>query len=84
MSHITGFGWYWLIWAILGFGIPEAYGLLFNTKDTLSWQVWGLEHLNFGHPFDFADWGPLHYVIGIFLLLGFAWLFVHLSFGFLR
>lgn len=84
LSHITGFGYYWLAWAFLGFGLPEAYGLLKNAQDTLSWQVWGLEKLNFGHPFDFADWTPLHLAIGIFFLLGLLWLFLHLSFGILR
>jgi hypothetical protein len=85
MSHITGWGYYWLFWAFLGFGLPEAYGLVFNTKDTLSWQFWGaLEHLNFGHPYDFSDWTWLHYLLGICLLIGMVWLFGHLVFGIWR
>jgi hypothetical protein len=84
MSHITPFGWYWLIWGFLGFGLPEAYGLIYNVKDTLSDQVWGLEHINFGHPFDFADWTWLHYLIGCMLLIGFTWLLGHLVWGIWR
>lgn len=84
IKHITPFGWYWLIWAFLGFGLPEAYGLIWNKKDTLSWQIWGLEKMTFGHPFDFSDWTWLHYTIGIFFLIGLSWLFLHLTFGLLR
>lgn len=84
LHHITGWGWYWIFWFFLGFGIPEAYGLLRNTLDTLSWQFWGLEKINFGHPLDFADWSWLHYLIGIMLLIGLAWLFGHLVLGIWR
>jgi len=84
MSGVTGFGWYWIIWAFLGFGIPEAYGLLLNVKDTLSWQFWGIERLNFRQPFDMADWTWLHFTISGVLLFGFLWLFLHLSFGIIR
>lgn len=82
--HITGFGWYWLAWAVLGFGIPETYGLLKNTQDTLSWQIWGLEHVDFVHPFDFAEWTPVHYLIGIVFAVGLIWLLLHLVLGIIR
>lgn len=81
MSHITPFGWYWLVWGFLGFGLPEAYGIAYNAKDTLSWQVWGLEHVNLGHPFDFADWTPLHYLLGVMLLVFVIWLGGHMILG---
>lgn len=79
--HITGFGWYWLAWGAIGFGIPEAYGLFRNVQDTLSWQVWGMEHIDFVHPLDFAEWTPVHWVIGLVLLAFVTWLAGHLIFG---
>lgn len=82
--QITGWGWYWITWFFGGFGIAEGYGLIFNTQDTLSWQFWGLEQLNFADPFDFADWTAVHWAIGVILLLGFLWLLLHLTFGILR
>ncbi|HEY1705600.1 MAG TPA: hypothetical protein VGG75_38430 [Trebonia sp.] len=82
--HLTGFGWYWVVWFVFGFGVPEAYGLLRNTQDTLSWQFWGLERINFQHPFDFSDWTWEHYLIGVMLLAGFVWLFFHLVDGIWR
>jgi len=84
MKSITGWGWYWIIWAVVGFGIPETYGLIKNAKDTLSWQFWGLEHINFPHPFDFADWTPIHWFIGLVLLAFVIWLGGHLVFGIWR
>ncbi len=82
--HVTGWGWYWLIWFFAGFGVPEAYGLLRNTQDTLSWQFWGIEHIDFAHPFDFAEWTWEHYLIGVVLLIGMTWLFWHLVVGIWR
>lgn len=79
--HLTGFGWYWLLWAVAGFGLPEAYGLLYDTQDTLSWQIWGMEHINFGHPFDFSDWTWEHYLFGVIFALGLTWLLGHLVLG---
>lgn len=81
---ITGWGWYWLFWSFIGFGVPEGYALATNTLNTLSWQIWGIEHENFAHPFDFADWTPIHWGLSIFFLLGFLWLFLHMTFGLLR
>ena len=82
--RITGWGWYWIIWFFGGFGIPEAIGLIVNTQDTLSWQFWGLEQINFRHPFDFAEWTPVHWVLGL-VILGFVlWLGAHLVFGIWR
>jgi hypothetical protein len=84
LHHITGFGWYWLAWFFLGFGIPEAYGLIRNAADTLSEQFWHLERANLAHPFDFSDWTWLHYLIGVMLLVGFGWLLGHLVLGIWR
>lgn len=82
--RVTGWGWYWIGWFGAGFGIPEAYGLLRNTQDTLSWQVWGLEAIDFADPLDFAQWTPVHWVIGLVLLAFTVWLGAHLIFGIWR
>lgn len=79
--RITGFGWYWIAWFFLGFGGPEAYGLIYNVQDTLSWQFWGLEHIDFQHPFDFAEWTWVHFLIGGMLVAGLLWLLGHLVLG---
>jgi len=84
MRHLTPFGYYWLAWAFLGFLVPELYWLFRNTASTLSSEWWALEKLDFGHPLDFAEWTPLHFIFGIILLLFNLWLFVHLTFGILR
>jgi hypothetical protein len=82
--RITGIGWYWVIWFFGGFGVMELWGLIFNTQDTLSWQFWGLEQIDFRHPFDFAEWTPVHWVFGIVLLTFCLWLAAHLIFGIWR
>ena len=82
--HVTGWGWYWIAWFFGGFGIAEGYGLFVNTQDTLSWQFWGLEQINFAHPFDFAGWTPLHWAIAATLLVFVIWLGGHLVFGIWR
>lgn len=82
--RITGWGWYWIAWAALGFGVPEGYGLAVNTQDTLSWQWWGIEHIDFTHPFDFAEWTPVHWATGLVLLTFVIWLGGHLVFGIWR
>lgn len=78
---MTGWGVYWLAWFTIGFGIPEAVALVRNVKDTLSYQIWGLEHINFSDPLNFANWTPVHWILAI-LLFGFTiWLGVHMIFG---
>jgi hypothetical protein len=79
--HLTGWGWYWLIWAVIGFGVPEAYGLARNVQDTLSWQFWGMEHIDFRHPFDFAEWTPAHWVIACVFNAFVIWLDGHIAWG---
>lgn len=82
--QVTGWGWWWITWFFGGFGLPEAYGLLRNTQDTLSWQIWGLEQVNFKDPFDFAGWTLVHWVMGVILLGFVVWLGLHMIFGIIR
>ena len=82
--RLTGAGIYWLVWFFGGFGIYEGWGLLFNTQDTLSWQIWGLEHIDFADPMKFAEWTPLHWAIGAVLVIALGWLTGHLVFGIWR
>lgn len=82
--HITGAGWYWITWFFGGFGVYEGWALIYNTQDTLSWQFWGLEQVNFSDPVQFSTWTPVHYAIGVVLLAGMVWLFGHLVFGIWR
>lgn len=77
-------GWYWLAWIFLGFGIPEGLALIFNKFDTLSWQFWGLERIDFSHPYQFSDWYWLHWLIAIFVLVFLVWLLGHIDFGIWR
>jgi hypothetical protein len=83
-AHISAMGWYWLAWIVLGFGIPEAYGLIFNAGDTLSENVWGFEDYNPWHPTVLADWTWLHLTLAGFMLVFMVWLFCHLIFGIWR
>jgi len=55
-----------------------------NARNTISGEVWGLEHLDLAHPLDFAAWTPLHWAIAVVVWSLFAWLSVHLPFGWLR
>ena len=82
--HLTGAGWYWLTWFFGGFGVYEAWGLIFNTQDTLSWQFWGLEHIDFKDPFLFASWTPLHWLIAAVVTVGLVWLEGHIVLGIWR
>lgn len=82
--QITGAGWYWIVWFFGGFGIFEGWGLIFNTQDTLSWQFWGLEQINFSDPMKFSDWTWVHWVIGLMITVGLVWLDGHLTFGIWR
>lgn len=83
MPRPTAWGWFWLAWALAGLAV-ELYWLAANSANTLSRQVWGLEGADLAHPFDFSEWTPLHWIIGISLLIAFLWLGLHLAFGVLR
>lgn len=84
LATLSDWGAYWICWIVFGFLLPEIYGLIFNTNDTLSENVWRLEHLNFGHPFDFASWTPLHYAVALVVWGLFLWLSLHLPFGLVK
>lgn len=81
---MTIWGWYWLLWFTLGFGIPEAVALIWNVRNTLSYQIWGIEKIDYSHPLDFARWSPVHWITGIAVLTFTVWLCVHLVFGIWR
>jgi hypothetical protein len=67
---MTGWSWYWLVWLVIGFGVPEGIALVRNPRDTLSYQVWDLEGT--GATFTrffvaaFLTWLLLHMVFRIF------------------
>lgn len=84
LGSLSDWGSYWIAWAIFGLLIPELYGVFFYTAGTLSDNVWAAEHLDLTHPLDFAEWTPLHWAIAVLVWLLFAWLSVHLPFGWLR
>jgi hypothetical protein len=62
----------------------ELYWVAVNVRNTLSDQIWGLEHIDLSHPLYFAEWSPLHWCIALVLWAFFAWLSVHFPFGYLR
>jgi hypothetical protein len=82
-THVTAWGWVWLTWVLFGAGV-ELYWLAVNAANTLSRQIWGVEHLDFTHPLDFAAWTPLHWVLAFSLWAFFGWLSLHFPFGWLR
>ena len=79
--QITGAGWYWIIWFFGGFGVYETWGLIFDTKDTLSWQFWGLEHINFSDPWQFSTWPLVHWIIAALVTGLLVWLEGHIVVG---
>lgn len=81
--EFTPWGWYWVAWIFVGFLPAEVYWIFVNAKNTLSDNFWALEHINRHHPFDFAEWTPVHWVFGIFLAVFLLWLLLHLVFGML-
>ena len=78
---LTFFSWYWLIWAIIGFFPVEIYGLIRNSQDTLSYQIWHLESINLGDPWIFSQWTWVHWTLGAVWFFGFIWLMGHFIFG---
>lgn len=83
LGSLSDWGAFWISWLAFGFLVPELYGVIVNPADTLSDNVWHLEALDLGHPFDFAAWTPLHFAVAIVVWLLFAWLSVHIPFGWL-
>lgn len=80
---MTAWAWYWAGW-IVAFLVPELYWVFNGPGNTLSEEVWALEHLNKGQPFDFAMWTDVHWVVASVVWLLFLWLSLHLPFGLLR
>lgn len=43
---MNGANWYWLLWLVIGFGLPETIALATGHPErTLSWSVWQLRDL---------------------------------------
>lgn len=84
LGSLSDFGAYWLAWLLAGTLVPEVYGLIVNPAYTLSRNTWAAEHLDFGHPFDFAEWSPLHWVIAVLVWSLAVWLSGHLPFAIWR
>jgi hypothetical protein len=83
-ASLSDWGAYWIAWVAAGFLIPELYGLAINPGYTLSRNTWVLEHLDFGHPFDFAEWSPLHWGVAVVVWGLAVWLSGHLPFALWR
>lgn len=67
--------WYWALWLVVGFGVPECIALLNKDYgDTLSDTVWSW----FGVFRDQAPWhwGVLHFLLAAFMV----WLTCHFVF----
>ena len=84
LGALSDWGAYWVAWLLAGFLVPELYGLLVNPALTLSENTWALEHLDFGHPFDLAEWQPLHWLVALAVWGLAVWLSGHLPFGIWR
>jgi hypothetical protein len=75
---MTGMRLYWLLWLAVGFVVPETYWLLVNTKNTLSWTIWGWFGVREGVPV--WQWSVAHLLLAVILV----WLLGHLAFGIWR
>jgi hypothetical protein len=81
-AGVTGWGNYWLAWIVAGFLVPELYTVLARIRlGPLSDNYWRWEHLTRAHPFDFAHWTWLHWILAAVVWVLFGWLSVHLPFG---
>lgn len=77
-SLTTGWNYaslYWAVWFGILFLGPELFWLFTAPQNTLSAQVWHLEDLKPGVP-----WNFVHFLVAILVL----WLFFHFSFGWFR
>ncbi len=83
-SGLTFWAYYWFTWFFGLFLVPELYWVFNGSQNTLSDNTWRFESLDFKHPFDFAEWTPVHWVFGAVFLLLMLRLFFHLVFGQLR
>lgn len=83
---MNAWSWYWLWWAVLsllgGFLVPECWALFAkHPENTLSAQIWKLQGVQPGEPFDITKWSAGHFLIGGLLILLFLWLIFHFVFG---
>lgn len=81
LGGLSDWGAYWASWLLAGLLIPEVYGLIFRAAATLSRNTWALEHLDFGHPFAFAEWTWLHWLVALAVWVLAVWLSGHLPFA---
>lgn len=84
LGSLSDWGAYWVSLIVAGFLVPELYGLIVNPAFTLSRNTWALEHLDFGHPLDFAEWTWLHWAVAVVVWGLAVWLSGHLPFGIWR
>ena len=82
--HLNGWSWYWASWIGIGFLAPELYWVFTNSANTLSATAWSVENLDLAQPLDLPMWTATHWSVAILVWLLFAWLSVHIPFGFLR
>ena len=71
---MSGWSWYWLLWLVGGFAVPETVALVRNPRDTLSDTVWGWFGVMRGQPI--SSWSVEHYVLLAFVI----WLAGHIAF----
>lgn len=71
---MSGWSWYWLLWIVVGFAVPETIALVRNPKDTLSDTVWSWFNVKTGMPI--WQWNVLHVALLGFLI----WLLGHMAF----
>lgn len=77
---VTAWGWYWLFVLVLILG-PELYWVFVKSQNTISDNIWAIERLDWNHPFEFATWTPVHWIIAVVIWGLFAWLSLHIPFG---
>lgn len=75
---MTGWQWYWLLWLVVGFAVPETIALIQKPENTLSYTVWDWFGVKAGVPI--SHWTLLHFL----LLLLLIWLIGHFAFGIWR
>lgn len=76
---INPWHFYWLLWGLIGFLVPETIALVRSRRgDTLSEAVWFWCKVTPGNTV--FHWSALHVFAALFML----WLFVHLMFGIWR
>ncbi|MEU8968177.1 hypothetical protein AB0D11_02680 [Streptomyces monashensis] len=75
---MTVWRWYWLLWLLVGFVVPETIALIRDPKNTLSYAVWDWFGVKAGVPI--SHWTVLHVLLLAFVI----WLAGHFAFGIWR